>query len=584
MRAAWCWLLICLLNCGLVQAEELRISFAMDADPLLKAPDRVKFFTTSYKPLWLQALARPEADLQRLSAETIAQAHEFGFAGMIDARPRLLEILAAKGTHPTARFAAARALIALNTRDAAPALFEASKNFGADLRQFIEPTLGAWKYQPMRDVWRARLTAADVRHRELLLAIQGAAQQGDVDAVTPLLKIVHDQFRPPAARLEAARSAGKLRESGLETDATKLTTAKGASVLQRLCAVLLLSNHSSEASRPTLLQLAVDPEPSVAAPALGRLLAINPDLVLPLVPAAMQSSDPIVRQRGSEAYIARPNPERLLSLVRLLDDPHPTVRGSVREALYVFTKTPEFDAVLRPAFTDMLAAEGWRGQEQSILLLATLDHKAAGPRFVQLLESPRDEVMMTAAWGLRKLAIPETLPAMLDKAQRQTEVRKTDFSRAGALDHQVVYLFETFGQMKYVPAEPLLRTHVPKSYALGQFSRGAAIWALGYLHADKPDEALASALAERMADIAASPPEMVHVQALSAVALGRMGAKSQIGALRKLMGTNVSPTHPNMAIRWSLVRLTGEKLPDLEPFNFSKSNWFLTPLDDPSGE
>lgn len=578
MRVMLCWLLICGLHIGVASAGEIRATFAMDADPVLQEPESVKFFPSGYKPLWLQTLARPEADLQRLSAETIAQAHAFGFPGMTESRSRLMEILSAETTHPTTRFAAARALIALDSHDAAPALFAASKRYGVDLRQLIEPTLGLWKFQPIGEVWRARLTAADVRHRDLMLAIDGAAQSADDTAAPLLLQIVHDPHRSPAARLGAARAVAKIRDTGLEPESARLTAGADVSLLHRLCAVHLLANHSSEASRTALLQLAVDREPSIAAPALKRLLELNPDLVVPLAPTAMQSPDPIVRQRGSEAYVARPNPERVVSLVRLLDDPHPTVRGSVREALYVLIKTPEFDVVLRPAIMDMLAADGWRGQEQSALLLGTLDHEAAAPRLVQLLESPRDEVLTTAAWALQKLAIPETLPAILDKAQRQTTLRESNNLHPASLDTQVVYLLETMGMMKYQPAEPLFRKHIPKSFIYGRFSRGAAIWALGHLYANRPDEALAKQLAERMADVASVPPEMVIVQVMSAVTLGRMGAKEHVPTMRSLL--TPSPTHPSMAIRWAIMRITGESLPELKPFRYSKSAWFLTPLDE----
>lgn len=575
-----CWLFICGLQVGIASAEEIRATFAMDADPLLQAPDEVKYFPSSYKPLWLQALARPEGDLQRLSAETIAQAHAFGFPGLAESRPRLLEILSAEATHPTARFAAARALIVLDSRDAAPALFATARRYGADLRQLIEPALGAWKFQPVGEVWRARLIAAEVRHRDLMLAIDGTAQLADGAAVPLLLPFVHDPLRSPAARLGAARALGKIKDAGLEPEAARLIAGSGVPMLNRLCAVQLLAHHSSEASRTALVRLATDREPSIAAVALKRLLELNPDLVVPLAAEAMLSPDPIVRQRGSEAYIARPNPERVVSLVRLLDDPHPTVRGSVREALYGLIKTPEFDVVLRPAIMNTLAGDNWRGQEQAALLLGTLDHEAAAPRLIQLLDAPRGEVMTTAAWALQKLAIPETLPAILDKAQRQTTLRESDAVLPRSLDTQVVYLFETMGMMKYKPAEPLFRKHVPKSFTYGEFSRGAAIWSLGHLYADHPDADLAKQLAERMADVASVPPEMVHVQAMSAIALGRMGAKSQLPAMRALLSP--APTLPSMAIRWGVMKITGEILPNVKPNRYSKSAWFLTPLDDPS--
>ena len=56
----------------------------------------------------------------------------------------------------------------------------------------------------------------------------------------------------------------------------------------------------------------------------------------------------------------------------------------------------------------------WRGLEQATILLTLLDHKAAAKRMVQLLPTDRPEVAVTAAWGLRNLADPDTLQPVVD--------------------------------------------------------------------------------------------------------------------------------------------------------------------------
>lgn len=579
MRVAGSVLMVFALLSGAVHGEEIRATLALESDPNLTPPEKVKVFSPHFKPLWGEALGRPEQDYQRIAAETIAQAHLFGFPGMTEFRPRLVEILREEKANPVTRFAAARTLITLDSRAAATELFEVSQKHSADLRQLVEPVLANWKYQPLVEVWRARLSSKTARHRDLMLAINGSARIGDQEAVPLLEKIALDPLRTAAARLEAAEAAGQLRDSGLDTDAAKLLANAKATQVDRICAVRLLARHSSESARTSLLKLAVDPQPAVAAAALGKLLELNPDLVIPLAEQSMQNADPIVRQRGAAAYAARPNPERAVYLVRLLDDPHPQVRGGVREDIYKLTKTPELDAVLRPAIMKMLLADGWRGQEQSILLFGALDHEPAAKRFVELLEVERDEVNVSAAWGLRKLAVADTLPAILDKAQRQTEARKNLKVGDNDLDRQVAHLFEAMGLMKYSPGEPLMRVHVPKSFEYGAYSRPAAVWALGYLYENQPNEELAKLLTERMEDVASIPPEAILVQMMSTVSLGRMMAKSQIEAIRKMLKYPTDPTDVNMSRRWALTKLTGEKLPDLVPHEFSKTNWFLVPLD-----
>ena len=48
------------------------------------------------------------------------------------------------------------------------------------------------------------------------------------------------------------------------------------------------------------------------------------------------------------------------------------------------------------------------------MLLSQLGYRAAGKRMLQLLRATRPEVIVAAAWGLRQLADPETLPAIAE--------------------------------------------------------------------------------------------------------------------------------------------------------------------------
>lgn len=558
---------------------EIRTDFAADSDPKLIVPNPVKRFSKKFKPLWLEALARPESDLQRLAAETIAQAHVIGVPEMIDARELLLRVVSAEKSHLTARIAAARALIVLDAKDAGQSLFDASMRYGADLRQVIEPALADWKFEPIRAIWLQRLDAKETRHRELMLAIHGLGKAGDESALPKLLGLTSDRQRPSSVRLAAARSAGLLKDSGLDADAKQLIGADSSSTTDRLVAVALLGRHQSAAAQSLLLQLARDQEPSVVAAALARLNAISHDLVLPLAEQAIANDDVNVREQGANAFVARPTPGRMMLLAKLLDDVHPSLRGSIRESLFVLAQNPDLDAVIRPAATQVLESESWRGQEQAALLLCELDHKPAAPRLVKLLESSRSEVLVTAAWGLRKLAVPEMLPAMLERATQQTEVRLKGRLPHG-VDEQVAHLFEAFGIMKYAASEALLRKYVPKILDLGEYSRSAAIWSLGLLHNGVPDEQLATQLVERLTEPLLVPSEFTRVRTMSAISLGRMQAKSQVKRMLDFLGPKVSPFATPLAIRWAVHQLTGELLPDAEPPIESRSGWFLEPLDD----
>lgn len=560
-----------------VGAQEIRPDLALLTDPLLKAPPPTPADTTRMIGLWILALKRPESELQRQAAEAIARAHKAGVTGLSKATGELLAIVAADQSHPAARYAAAQALVTLDHKEAAGELRAAAGRHGALIKQVVEPALARWDDQPIRDVWLARLSDRNTHRRELMLALAGLGTVGEPRATAACLALAKDSQQSADVRLAAARAAGSISDHGLEGDAAGLVGTPQPPQINRLCAVALLSRHRSAEAQQLLLRLAADPEPAVMAAALSRLAAIDVQLVLPLAEAAMQHADANVRQLGAAAYVQRPTPARVTALARLLDDPHPKVRGQVREDLFSLAKTPELDQTVREGAMAALAGESWRGQEQAALLLAALDHKPAAPRLVALLESNRPEVMVATAWGLRKLAVPETLPALLDKARRQTEFRKTKGELPG-LDEQVAHLCEALGLMKYAPAESVLRQYIPKRQDW-TLSRMAGIWAVGHLHAGKPNEELAALLIARLTDRDPINPEMPSNRMAAAISLGRMKAASQVEAMRGWMGPVIDPEPVDMAIRWALIEITGEKLPPVATPAGRLGTWFLEPLD-----
>src|SRR5438552_17653908 len=144
-RTAVLCLLVCLSSCllgffaGLSAAIELDL--ARDHDPRIGSdePKTVLRFHPRLKALWLEALARPEADLKRQAADAIARAHRLGMPGLGDAIPRLIAEVEAPDAHPVVRQAVARTLIALDARQAAPALMRHSQTGGFGAPPLIEP-------------------------------------------------------------------------------------------------------------------------------------------------------------------------------------------------------------------------------------------------------------------------------------------------------------------------------------------------------------------------------------------------------------------------------------------------------------
>src|SRR5262249_36013426 len=158
----------------------------------------------------------------------------------------------------------------------------------AEMRNLIEPALARWDYRPAREMWLQRLDDPETPSWSLVLAIRGLATLGEAKAVDHLRAIVLSATASGQLRVEAARALGMLRSDGLEAEAGRLAadlTPPG--LVARLAAASLLHRHRSEQAVQLLQRLARDKEPSVAAIAITRLLAIDPKLILPALDAIL---------------------------------------------------------------------------------------------------------------------------------------------------------------------------------------------------------------------------------------------------------------------------------------------------------
>jgi HEAT repeat protein len=561
-----------------VAAQDIPIEFRMMSDPGFDVPPEMIVLPEGAIELWKRTLARPEPDLVKAAAESIIAAHEQGFEGLTACRPELIEALSSPDRHPEVVFSVCRALILLDARDAAGKLFDVSREHGSHFRQLIEPALAAWDYTPVKEVWRSRLADDQTRRRELLLACAGAGQVRDEAALSLLMDLVRSRRQTADIRLSAARAAGEIATAGLEADAADLVGLPSDVLLNTLCSVSLLQRHSSEAAQKQLIAFAGHENPTVAGPALRRLLDIDPALVLPLAATALDSHDHKVRQCGLDAYIALPTLERLPLIADVLDDPHPEVRISARQALHRFSEQEPFEPRVREECMRILARDGWRGQEQAALLLVALDHKPAAARLVELLESERPEVMIVSAWGLRRLAVPDTREAVLDKARRDTEyvlsLPQGKF-RPGT-DHQLGHVFEALAVMGEARAIPLMRRHIPKDI-FREKSRSAAIWGLGLLLEDQPDAALALELVARIQDVNSNMPELYLVRQMSVLTIGRMNAEPFVPALQMLLGSAVDAVRIDYCAEWAVKRMNGETPPRNPPRVVVRTGWLIEP-------
>ncbi len=579
------------------------IDSVMYHSPELPKPKVARTFPEHIKDLWLAALDRPEADYQYQAAATITLAHQEGLRGLERAIEPLLEILERPNQRPSVRLAVAQALIELDARGAGARLLKQAQSGDSDLRRVIEPALARWDFRPARSVWLQRLAHPDKSGNDLLLAIHGLAEVRENQAISGLEKLLFSASVSTPIRLEAARVLGVLRTCGGETSAQRLIAApSGAAKVNNLAAAWLLRYHQGPEAVQLLMTLARDAEPLTGLIALQRLMEIDRAMVVPLLKDLLASSDPELRLIGVGVLFREPTIERVQLLGERLRDSHPDVRIKARQSHRELAAKPAFRSTVLDQGLRVLSGNDWQGLEQAIILLVELDYKSPAPRFVQLLTFDQPEVFVAAAWGLRRLAVPETLSTALHHFEHvQRQLRSIPAPDAKplpeeALDDQLSQLAQFFGQNHYLPAEPILRQGIPrplsfpgapppKERALGPQARAASVYALGLIHEAKPIPEVVSELlallnagaAPKVPGEAGPPPEDFRVRWMAAVSLGRMKAKDALDDLRRSYVAKKPSLDPvNNACGWAIEQITGERMPPpgtVEPPGEPFKNW-----------
>jgi HEAT repeat protein len=564
---------------GVTWGQGLRQEYqlSMYANPQLEGPERIRVFPEGLQPLWLRALERPAPELQRVMIDTLAVAHQRGLEGLDEFTPKLLEILQSPNPSPQVRRAILSTLIALDARQHAQVLADVASQHGLLYAQAVEPALARWKSPVMKQAWLERVAAAKSGDTLMMMAIEGLGALGVSEAAPAMEKIVRDPNRSAQLRILAARALGNTEASGLDGLAGELLRVPAAwPALNPVLAIELLAKHDDEQSLQLLEEFVQHDNSAVQARSLQRLFQIDVDLVYRHAADLIDSNDVNVRRWCAKALIARREVTDIEMLSRLLDDQNPKLRREAAAGLLDFAKDQQLREEVLASTMEILGQDSWRGCEQAAVVLAKLDHKAGGPRLVELLGHPRGEVKVASAWALKQLQVAELLPDMLDHAESVYQGYKSGqlSDRMRGMSLHLTHLFIAFGEQDFKAAEPLLRLYLPKNFDLGYDPRAAAAWAIGLMYEGDPQQDLARIFVERLSDTQGMEPEVSEVRQMCAIGLGRMKAKSELAVLRSFA---VGQDPVSRACFWSIEQLTGESPPPLVPLVSEISDWFLAP-------
>jgi HEAT repeat protein len=552
-------------------------------------------------PLWLSALDSPERDLHRQVGDAIVRAKRVGMTGLDEKVAARLRDAFEKADHSVVRRSLARALIALDDRRAAEIFWEAGRR-DYQLALIVEPVLGAWKHQPAVDAALERLKDPATAHPLLRLAMELLANAREEKARRPLLEFAETSSARGDLRLAAGAALGDIFSSGLVNEARGLSDRdRSQDPIASLIAVRLLANHQEAESILVLQNLARDPNTAVQGSALNRLLQIDPQLAaaFALEPDSAQAfsvlhPDANVRLAVIEALYSLSDARAIGVLRTFLDDPHPLNRSTAGDALFDLAgRNADFRTSVEEHLLEALGDSSWRTLECSAIVAGGLDFEAASDKLVPLLTHSRQEVAVASAWSLKELAVPETLPIVLERLKENLDTKYASHTKAGQAAYEIAqeqsrHLNEQLGLMKYTQAEPTLRRLIPQRPLIPQgdpnrqihdaFVRATAMWSLGLIHEDKPNPELTALLMERMIAMNAMiNPEPGIIGEGAAYAAGFMRDPSGLGTLQSFAARGGLERNPLDASAWAVERITGESLPLPEPFEAGLPRWFLRP-------
>jgi len=551
----------------------------MFLEPYLIPPENVRTLGSGYVTLFDRTLREMNDDeVQETAALSLARVAHEKLQDISISNDILLQHLESN-SNLRVRFACARALVNADVPQSAANVLKLNEHASDAQRLWIEPALARWKFAAAADIWKQRLAADSETTVAVSLACDGLAALGDPDALDLLRSVLHGKLLPYEKRRAAAKAICVLAPDMALAEAEPLVDG---SVLERLLGIELLSSDKPEA-HAELLRMCTDTSAAVASATWTALFRLSPETLIPALPTGRNHRDAFVRMAAARIMRLFPDAERSGWLHEQLSDQHLEVRNVAREMLFLVAEAqaPLRDGIIAMA-SDTLSAnsENWQGIEQSLLLLGQLRAAQFSDRCVPLLEHPRNEVLVTAAWLLHLFPDPAVEEAVRKHLMRNEEMLKNPATAPAGADigEQSSYLIQCAGLMRLKDLQAIMEPHFGKTVPGGTFKRAAAMWTLGLFHENDPVPALAKSFLERIADRASVPPEMHEVQRMSAIALGLMKAQPAKAGLLEAYQTDLPDTVIPDSARWAL-GMIGEPLPEpVKPHFLEVGGWKLSPV------
>ncbi len=556
-----------------------KLPHRMNYEPFIADPIRIYELGKDYVPMCVRVLAEStDPEVTEVTALQLYRIARENLADISSAEANLKNLLTTSSS-PRIRSACALAIAAGGMKALAPELLTHTATAADTERVIVESALASWKYAPAKELWRKRIASWPESATAVRLACEGLAAINDTESAAQLQKVATDSTADYLKRIASATAAAKLNPTESTVQADGLLKR---SETERLIGVAFLDSQDTRALE-TAAKLCSDPEDSVAAAAWQLVFRQKPELLQPLLDNGRVHNDAVVRMTAARVMRLFPDAQRVTWLHQQLSDVHIQVRNVARQQLkLVAADKAELKEQMIGLCADSLKPDSkdWQGIEQALILLGQLRASAFSAQCVDLLNYPRNEVMVSAGWlihlfpdvAVRELVLKAALDAETMIYDPKEETREHGLKQA--------FLFQYLGIMRVKEIEETLAKQFSKGVPGALERRGASMWALGLLHEKMPDPALAARFHERIQDRSSPNPERAIVRRFSLVALGMMRSTASQPIVEEAWQIDDASEGLRGAARWTHP-LVGLKLPEpIGPYLYAIGGWRLNPYED----
>jgi HEAT repeat protein len=585
------WLAMTAAAMGQVNRATPGIDWPMDEDPRLVVPDSPLVLDVRTVPLWIESLASADADERMRAAMALGKATQMKLRGPEAGVEELQAALDHRDGNVAARRAVASALVTMNVRAAAPKLLKHAQGSDVELVRIADRGLAQWDYEPARAMWIARLGDSQATLSMRVSAVRALGQVRDKAAEATLIAVAVNRAQDAGLRLEAARAAARVASAAAVTGARQLMAAAPASgeqgkpssesSLHRLLAAELLADAGGLPGAEALLgELAIDRDSAVAHAAIVALVRARSASAATVAIKLAEHRDALVREQSVVALWQAMGEPGVAVIGARLSDPIPSVRRLAVPAMVDMIAHASTGTAARATVRSALSGENAIGVEEAAMVcgqaaaLGLTTEPATSTKLVSLLSHASPRVRFAVTWALRRIGDETARAALLERGKALLGQPVNPDT-----DRELAQIIQAWGQWKQAGSEQVIRPLVAKNAKRTIEVRSAAVWSLGLLKEGAPDNALANELWSRINDNKGDNPESPDLQVLAVVTLGRMGHKPSAATMEKTLAKSTANTAMEVAMRWSVTRITGKAQQEPVPQSIVDRGWFLEAME-----